>query len=168
MSVNFITGDVVERGPAVFLRQITGANGVLVKIADIVSITVDVYIVPMTRGRYRELFGVLPVGDSSVLPVNASGTPVAINIGESFVVAASIFDTPQLDNRWTQDTIGYNFAVTLAAENFPQIDLADYPTPEWQEVWFNFVPTVGDPFSTPFVVKKSFSLANRSSGTGSL
>lgn len=167
MAVNIVTGEVIERNPAVFLRQVTGEDGTLITQADIATITYDVYIVPMTRARYIELYGKLNIKDSALLPLDTTDVPVPVAIQQALTVSNVVFDTAQLDNRWTQDAVGYNFAADLGGHNFPEIDLADYPDPEWQEVWFTFTPVVGKAFQVGYVVKKFFSLANRLTGVGS-
>jgi hypothetical protein len=166
MSVELITGEALERSPVVLLRQITGTeDGELVTQADIASITYDVWNVPMTRARYLELFGNQPGTGLSSVSIVASGTPELVVEDQPLTVSAVVFDTPQLDDRWTQDAIGYNFAVTIPAEHLTAILLEDYPNPEWVEIWINFVPVIGDPFSSGFVLMKKFSLASRA-GTG--
>lgn len=164
-----IAGEVIERVAAIFRSQIVGASGLLTP-GDIAYITYDIYTVPMSRSRYLEVFGSLPaLRDTSLVTVTATGTPVRIVWGRELDPEDVMFDSAQLDDRWsaeTGDTTGFNFEVELSGLDFPEIDLEDYPTPEWQEVWFNFVPVLGNPFSVPFMVKKAFSLANRSSGSG--
>ena len=166
MSIDYVVGQVLERTPATFLRQISGQSGALITQAEIASITYDVYIVPMTRSRYQQLIGNIPVQSSSLIPVasNVVVTPIVQN--ETLVVADTIFNTPQLDDRWTKGGVGYNFATTLPGSTFPANSLSDYPNISWLEVWFTFTPTVGDKFSTPFLVSKAFMLANRPTGTG--
>jgi len=62
-------------------------------------------------------------------------------VGSDYLPAVGnvVYNTLQLDSRWTQDKTGYNFALPLAGSYFP----------DGQYVYFveiKFTPTSGDPF----------------------
>lgn len=167
MTVNTITGNVIERNPAIFMRRVTGSDGETpVVIADISALDYDVWIVPMTRGRYQSLYGELPPREIALVATGSTAVPEHI-VSDTLVVADCFFDTLQTDAKWTKDEIGYNFLVELdALPNFPEIPLAEYPTPQFLEILFNVTPASGNPFVLPFVVLEEFSLAGRGVGTG--
>lgn len=69
---------------------------------------------------------------------NAGDTPAVTYGPAPLVVANTVFDVYQTDARWTQDTIGYNFAASIPNTAFPEDD----------EYWVAFVfdPTSGTDF----------------------
>jgi hypothetical protein len=80
-------------GPAVCLARILGLDGAYIQQSDISSISYTVY----------------DLDNSSAVVV--SGT---------FTVAATIYNTLQTGQIWTEDEMGYNFKATLPATCFPE------------------------------------------------
>lgn len=73
--------------------------------------------------------------DTITLAVSAtdgSGTPTGPNV----VVADQVFDTPELNAKWTKDAIGYNFIHTLLPADIPDGD-------KTYRAEFEFTDTVG-------------------------
>lgn len=73
----------------------------------------------------------------------------------TFVVATSVFDSLQIDPRWTVDALGYNFLGTLAASNFPAaLPAAGAPgqaaPPRRYQADVAFTPAAGEPFRVIF------------------
>lgn len=166
MAVVITPGEVPEQVNVVFMRSITGANGDMISKAEIDQISYDVWKVPMTRSRYQELFGDIPLQSRNLLPLTSDQEPECLVNQASLDKDECIFDIPQLDYGWDEDAVGYNFRTTLPAVCFPGIPLANYPDSEWQEIWFRFYPVIGESFVTGFIVNKKFVLAGKSTGTG--
>jgi len=72
----------------------------------------------------------------------AEWQPVAGHQDQAVTVADCVFNTPQVDSRWTKDATGYNFRHTPpvgSAPPFPEPD-RDY------RVYYTFTPADGEPF----------------------
>lgn len=54
-------------------------------------------------------------------------------------ISAVVFNTLQTDDRWTEDTVGYNFRHTVPASAFPE------PNKQYR-VGYEFTPATGEPF----------------------
>lgn len=70
-----------------------------------------------------------------------SSSPDTPTVTGTVAIASSVFDTPQLDDRWTLDTDGYNFSHTLPAY---VLAIADHT----YQVEYQFTPATPIPLST--------------------
>lgn len=61
----------------------------------------------------------------------------------SLTISATVFDTLQLDDRWTEDEVGYNFGVAVSASWFSAPD-------HTYRVEYRFTPASGQPFFVVF------------------
>ncbi len=93
--MKIVKGIVIEGSVAVPLGRVVLETGADAKQADISSVTVKVF-----------------DADTGAL-IGTTLTPA---------VAAVVYDTLQLDARWTQDTTGYNFAIPVSGSYFPEGD----------------------------------------------
>jgi len=82
-----------EDGGATFLARIVGADG-----ADITQASI-------TSGSYK------------VYDLDSSTSTTAVATG-SITVNTNVYNELQTDDRWTEDSTGYNFAHTIAATVF--------------------------------------------------
>lgn len=101
MSCPVITeAKVYQNGEAIFMAQVQGLNGELVKKADVTEI--DGYVV-------------IVEGSGQVITVVLDNADFTIDVDDV------VFDTPVTgDSRWTMDEVGYNFLYQMQREAFPQ------------------------------------------------
>lgn len=112
-------GSVHEDNPAVCLSREKLASGSYITQAALTSIAYAVYDL-----------------DAVDQPSVATG---------SCVVADTVFNTLQTDDRWTEDNTGYNFAFTVPPTAFPSPD-------RQYLVEFTFTPTSGYAWKSPFLI----------------
>lgn len=118
--MSYIASGTVSAGcGAVALGLVQGHNGAAVLQAEISSIALAVWDI-------------------------TTGARVAVTTATP-VVAATVFDTLQTNNGWTQDDTGYNFRHA--------IDSAAFPTEgRVYEVVYTFTPTSGAVFDARFII----------------
>lgn len=75
----------------------------------------------------------------------------------TFTVSTSIFDSLQIDDRWTKDRTGYNFRATISAGAFDAFDVGTVDdVPEFRvdahsyRVSVRFTPVTGAAFVVPY------------------
>ena len=123
MGVGVITGVTVARSGVSLLARVLGNAGA-----------------PITQASLSGIAWALT--DLTAGVAVASGT---------FTVSGTVFDSLQLDPRWTVDGIGYNFLGVLAATNFPAA-APGLPTPTGHrfQADVRFSPVAGEGFVIPY------------------
>ena len=95
MAAQVIQGFVFERASTLLLARVENPDGDLVTRASLASISRQIHKVSVTP------------------PV-----PVGSEVTET--IADVVFDTLQTDDRWTLDSLGYNFAAELSKTDLPE------------------------------------------------
>lgn len=101
---------VIENSGAVLLARVVKDSGAAIVQADITSITAKVFSAD-------------------------DGTQIST---PTLTVAGCVYDTLQTDARWSADSIGYNVAISLSGDNWP--DAGNY------RIEIKFTPASGNPF----------------------
>jgi hypothetical protein len=111
-----VSGNVIENSAAVLLARIVDRAGELIEQAGITSMLLKVF-------------------DLSAKPPTLVNTPS----GDALTVADVVFDTEQFDERWPDDEDGFNFALELDGDLFPDGNRS-------YQVEIKVVPTAGSPY----------------------
>jgi len=139
-----IIGVAYEQHGFIILARIYGEDSVLLQQSSVTSIEYDVWRIGNERSFEQRL------GLTQTL---FNETPIKISGPDTLVVADTIFDTLQTDERWNVDDTGYNFAAAMPASTLESIPKGEYPTPRRYSVPIRITPVVGEVQAVEAVVE---------------
>ena len=118
-SATDVRGQVFRDGSATLLARVVGGDGAAIIQSDITAARYSIWLLDPKDPDSREAVD----GHTDV----------------DVPVAGLLFDTPQLDNLWTVDTVGYNFRHELDISAHAAFPMAG----RTHLIVFELVPTVG-------------------------